>query len=140
MRFESSSATARKFSFSVFLSEVWHKAKPSVNFRLSAMSCGKLSNVFQQRFFLRVLQNFTTKKRRVALFIVAFFVFLIIAFLGFEMTCILLKSAYCFDNFFPHVDVASVRTHRGYGNVAVNGGVGVQRVVVPVFMHAVAVL
>lgn len=87
--------------------------------------------------FCKILQQ---KKGRVALFIVAFFVFLIIAFLGFEMTCILLKSAYCFDNFFPHVDVASVRTHRGYGNVAVNGGVGVQRVVVPVFMHAVAVL
>jgi len=44
-----------------------------------------LSNVFQRRFHLRVLQNFTTKKGHFALFIVAFFVFLIIAFLSFEM-------------------------------------------------------
>ena len=100
----------------------------------------KIVKCFSTAFSFACFAKFYNKKRAFCPFYRCVFVFLIIAFLGFEMTCILLKSAYCFDNFFPHVDVASVRTHRGYGNVAVNGGVGVQRVVVSVFMHAVAVL
>lgn len=65
----------RKFSLLVLLNKVGTQSKVIGKFAFIGNVLRKIVKCFSTAFFLRVLQNFTTKKGRVALFIVAFFCF-----------------------------------------------------------------